>query len=131
MPFEKLFSPIRIGSMQLPNRIVMSPMTTGYGTPDQEISGRLLAYLEARIRGGVGLITLEVCSVALDHRYQPNSLSLSEDRFVTTHKKLTDLAHQHGVEPAAKIAFHGLQSSDFSIASIDNRGKLRQESAKR
>tara|TARA_R110002124_G_scaffold141679_1_gene306220 strand:- start:7311 stop:9368 length:2058 start_codon:yes stop_codon:yes gene_type:complete len=110
MPFDTLFSPISIGSMQLPNRIVMSPMTTNYGTSEQEPSERLLAYLEARASGGVGLITLEVCSVALDHRYQPNSLSLSEDRFVPLHRKITDLVHRHGVKIQPQITHPGPES---------------------
>ena len=43
--FDRLFSPIRIGSLELRNRIVMSPMTTDYATDDQLPSPRLLAYL--------------------------------------------------------------------------------------
>jgi 2,4-dienoyl-CoA reductase (NADPH2) len=110
MAFDTLFSPISIGSMELPNRIVMSPMTTDYGTSEQEPSERLLAYLEARIRGGVGLLTLEVCSVALDHRYQMHSLSLSEDRFIPLHRKITELAHNHGVKIQPQITHPGPES---------------------
>lgn len=110
MSFERLFSPITIGSMQLPNRVVMSPMTTDYGTSEQEPSERLLAYLQARAAGGVGLITLEVCSVALDHRYQPHSLSLSQDRFIPLHSKITELAHRHGVKIQPQITHPGPES---------------------
>jgi 2,4-dienoyl-CoA reductase (NADPH2) len=108
--FEHLFSPISIGTMKLRNRIVMSPMTTDYGTADQEPSERLLAYLEERARGGVGLITVEVCSVALEHRYQMNSLSLSEDRFIDSHRKLTDRLHQHDVKLQPQITHPGPES---------------------
>jgi 2,4-dienoyl-CoA reductase-like NADH-dependent reductase (Old Yellow Enzyme family)/thioredoxin reductase len=108
--YENLFSPIRIGTMELPNRVVMSPMTTDYGTRDQEPSERLMAYLEARAKGGVGLITLEVCSVALDHRYQPNSLSLSEDRFIPLHRKLVEMVHSHGVKIQPQITHPGPES---------------------
>ncbi len=110
MAFDTLFSPISIGSMQLANRIVMSPMTTNYGTSEQEPSERLMAYLQARVEGGVGLITLEVCSVALDHRYQPHSLSLSENRFIPLHRKITDLAHHHGVKIQPQITHPGPES---------------------
>ncbi|CAA0120032.1 NADH oxidase [Halioglobus japonicus] len=110
MPFDRLFAPISIGSMQLANRIVMSPMTTNYGTAEQEPSERLLAYLQARARGGVGLMTLEVCSVALDHRYQPHSLSLAEDRFIPLHREITDLAHRHGVKIQPQITHPGPES---------------------
>lgn len=110
MKFPTLFSPASIGTMELSNRVVMSPMTTDYGTLEQEPSDRLFAYLEARARGGVGLITLEVCSVALDHRYQMNSLSLSEDRFIPLHKKITDMIHSHGVKVQPQITHPGPES---------------------
>ncbi|MFK7976710.1 MAG: FAD-dependent oxidoreductase [Halioglobus sp.] len=108
--FKTLFSPIRIGSMELPNRVVMSPMTTDYGTIEQEPSDRLLAYLEARAAGGVGLITAEVCSVALDHRYQMNSLSLSEDRFIEKHQVITEAVHRLGAKIQPQITHPGPES---------------------
>lgn len=110
MTFEALFAPISIGNMELPNRIVMSPMTTDYGNFEQEPSSRLMAYLEARARGGVGLIALEVCSVALDHRYQMNSLSLSEDRFIELHRKIVDMVHSYGVKIQPQITHPGPES---------------------
>lgn len=110
MHYKALFSPVRIGAMELANRIVMSPMTTDYGTSGQEPSERLLAYLEARARGGVGLITLEVCSVALDHRYQVHSLSLSEDRFIEQHREIVDRVHRHGVKIQPQITHPGPES---------------------
>ena len=105
-----LFSPARIGSMELKNRVVMSPMTTDYGTLEQEPSERLLAYLEERARGGVGLITLEVCSVALEHRYQPNSLSLGQDRFIEIHQKLVERIHKYGAKIQPQITHPGPES---------------------
>ena len=110
MAFETLFSPLRIGSMALPNRIVMSPMTTDYGNLEQEPTERLMAYLEARARGGVGLITLEVCSVALDHRYMANTLSLAEDRFIPLHRELVDRIHRHGAKIQPQITHPGPES---------------------
>jgi 2,4-dienoyl-CoA reductase (NADPH2) len=110
MAFETLFSPIRIGAMSLPNRVVMSPMTTDYGNLEQEPTERLMAYLEARARGGVGLITLEVCSVALDHRYMMNSLSLAEDRFIPLHRELVERIHRHGAKIQPQITHPGPES---------------------
>ena len=58
---QRLFSPINIGIMEVKNRIVMSPMHTDYGNDDGTISDRLRDYHVARAKGGVGLITLEMC----------------------------------------------------------------------
>ena len=119
---QKLFSPINIGSMQLKNRLVMAPMTTNYGTSDQEPSPRLLEYLEARARGGVGLITVEVCTVDSKHRYQTNSMSLGEDRYVEQHKKLLEVIHRHGAKAQPQITHPGPESMSMWVENIDAVG---------
>lgn len=55
---ESLFQPFRIGALQLPNRIVMAPMTRGFspdGVPGADVAG----YYRRRAEGGVGLILSE------------------------------------------------------------------------
>ena len=109
-PLKRLFEPIQIGSMHVKNRIVMSPMTTDYGTSDQEPSERLVEYLAARARGGAGLITVEVCTVDPMHRYMPHSLCLGDDRFIETHRRLTDAIHEHGAKAQPQITHPGPES---------------------
>ena len=66
-----LFQPIKIGSLELPNRIVMAPMmTVDYASDDETPSERHVACHAERAKGGVGLITMEVCTVDAEHRYQ-------------------------------------------------------------
>jgi len=67
---QKLFSPVRIGSMEVKNRLVMAPMTTQWAGPGDTITQRLIDYHVARARGGVGLITFEVCTVDRQYPYQ-------------------------------------------------------------
>ena len=94
--FEHIFSPIRVGTMELQNRLVMAPMTVDYGNDDETPSERQIAYYRERARGGVGLIGLEVCSVDSDHRYQQHSLGLHSDEQIPGHKKLVDAIHAEG-----------------------------------
>ncbi|WP_018178277.1 oxidoreductase [Jongsikchunia kroppenstedtii] len=59
-----LFSPLRVRSLELPNRIVMSPMTRQHspgGVPGADVA----AYYRRRAAGGTGLIVTE--GVAIDH----------------------------------------------------------------
>jgi 2,4-dienoyl-CoA reductase (NADPH2) len=103
----KLFTPIRIGSMELANRLVMSPMTTGYATQDLLPSPQLLEYLEARARGGVGLITLEACTIDRRHREVPRSMHFSSDAVIGAHRELTDRIHSHGVKVQPQLVHPG------------------------
>ena len=62
MPFPRLFEPLRIRGCTLKNRI----MSTGHDTTlpvDGTVNAPLVAYQEARARGGVGLIVLQVSGV--------------------------------------------------------------------
>lgn len=106
----KLLSPIKIGEMQVKNRIVMSPMTTNYGNEDQTPSQRLIDFLVERAKGGVGLITVEVCTVDVRQKYQPQSLTLGGDEFIAAHKKLTDALHQYGVKVQPQVTHPGPES---------------------
>ncbi len=107
---EHLFSPIRIGSMELPNRIVMAPMTVDYGNDDETPSDRQIAYYSERAAGGMGLIGLEVCSVDSDHRYQQHSLGLHSDSQIEGHRRLVDAIHAHGVKVQPQISHPGPES---------------------
>lgn len=108
--FHSLFEPIRIGSMAVKNRIVMAPMTTDYGNDDQTPSEKLMAYLEARAAGGVGLITMEVCTVDVEHRYLQRSLTLGDDKYIDGHKALIARLHKHGAKVQPQITHPGPES---------------------
>ena len=71
-----LFTPIRIGRMEVKNRIVMSPMSTNLGSPQGYVTPPLIQYFAARARGGVGLIVTGDVSIDAKARYQMRSLGL-------------------------------------------------------
>ncbi len=106
----KLLSPIAIGSMQVKNRMVLSPMTTNYGNEDQTVSDRLIAFHEARAKGGVGLITVEVSTVEVKQKYQPQSLTLGADEYIAGHRRLTDRMHAYGAKVQPQITHPGPES---------------------
>lgn len=56
MNYDKLFTPFKIGQMEVKNRIVMSPMGLNAGHPDGTIDKDEIDYWEERARGGTGMI---------------------------------------------------------------------------
>ncbi len=54
--YKELFKPIKIGNVEIKNRIAMSPMCTSFGTHDGYVTEQFKAYYAARAKGGVGLI---------------------------------------------------------------------------
>ena len=105
-----LGSPLRIGSMTVQNRMVLSAHLTNYAE-DNLPSDRLIAYYEARAAGGVGLIITEEQSVhPSDHAYQKLIQAYRED-VLPGYLKLTGTIHRHGTRILAQINHNGAQGS--------------------
>ena len=57
-----LLTPARIAGVEMRNRIVMPPMTTRLADQEGHVTGDTIAWYMARVRGGVGLVTVEMAS---------------------------------------------------------------------
>ncbi len=110
MKLEKLFSPVRINTLELPNRAVMPAMGTGYGAKDNTVSDRLIAYLEERARGGVGLIITEVFAVDPRGRGFGAEVSIWSDDYLPGLQRLTDSIHRAGSKIAAQLHHAGRET---------------------
>ena len=77
-----LFSSIVVGGVEVPNRIVMPPMTTRLADDEGYVTEALVAYYRARALGGVGLITVEMGSPERAGRHRFRELGVYDDRFL-------------------------------------------------
>ncbi len=72
MQLGMLFTSIKIGRLEVKNRVVMPPMVTYFATPAGEVTQRLIDYYVARAAGGTGLIIVEASYVRDDGKWRPN-----------------------------------------------------------
>ncbi len=100
---KHLFSPIRIGTMVVRNRIVMAPTGSNLATHEGEVTQTQINFYEARARGGVGLIVCE--DTTIGPKYIWNTLSLADDRVIPGWRNLTKAVHAHGAKIVPQI-FH-------------------------
>ena len=128
-PLQKLFSPIRIGSMELRNRLVMAPMTTNWAGPGDTITQRLIDYHVARAKGGVGLITFEVCTVDQRFPYQVHTVGLWADHLIPNHVELTKAVHAHGAKIVPQISHPGPESAAPFVNQLQPIGPSVSKSA--
>jgi 2,4-dienoyl-CoA reductase-like NADH-dependent reductase (Old Yellow Enzyme family) len=56
MEYKNLFTPIKIGPVEIKNRVVLAPMNVHMANADGSVSEQELCYYAARAKGGVGLI---------------------------------------------------------------------------
>ena len=109
-PLTKLFSPIKIGKMEVKNRIAMAPITTNWAPADGTVPDRLIDYLEARAAGGVGLIIMETFVVDKSQQYLLSSLGFWDDALTPNFKKLIDRVHAHGAKLAPQLSHPGAET---------------------
>ena len=108
-----LFTPIKIGTMEVRNRIVMPPMGTGFGAPDGTVTERHLNYYEARAKGGVGLVIAEVTTINALRKYGINTLGLFDDKLIPSWRELAKAIHTHGAKLAAQLMDPGPETASF------------------
>ena len=85
--FTHLMQPLRIRGCTLKNRI----MSTGHDTTlpvDGTVNAALVAYQEARARGGVGLIVLQVSGVHETARYTNHVLMATDDGAIAGYRSV-------------------------------------------
>ncbi|MBI5577381.1 MAG: FAD-dependent oxidoreductase [Deltaproteobacteria bacterium] len=111
--FEYLFSPIRIGHMNVRNRIFQPAHITGFaekGLP----TDRLLHYYEARARGGVGLIVQEATSVSPYSQYHSEVFAQAyRDEIVPILKRIGEAVHAHSAKIVLQLWHCGHVSTSF------------------
>ena len=93
--FTHLFQPLRIRGCTLKNRI----MSSGHDTTlpvDGTVNAALVAYQEARARGGVGLIVLQVSGVHETARYTNHVLMATDDSSIAGYRRVAEAVHRFG-----------------------------------
>ena len=105
---QLLFSPIKIGTLELPNRIVMPAMHLNY-TMDGKVSQQLIDFYVARARGGVGLAIvggMPTCQPA-----GPFTMpQIKSDEYLPGLTQLADAMHEAGGKVGAQLYDAGAYS---------------------
>ena len=108
---KKLFTPMKIGKIEIPNRLVVSPMVTDYCNQDGTATERYIAYHEAKAKGGWGLIITEDYAVDPSGKGFSCVAGLWNDSQIASHTELTKRIHQYKSKIFAQIYHCGRQTA--------------------
>ena len=109
-----LLTPARIGPAEIPNRIVMPPMTTRGSDEEGHVTDQTVAYYMARVHGGVGLITVEMASPEKAGRHRRRELGIYKDEFIPGLTRLVGEIHRGGSKASIQLG-HGGGHTRFDI----------------
>jgi len=104
----RLLEPIKIGPMELRNRIVMPAMGTNYADQNGAVTDRLLNYYTERAKGGVGMVIIEVtCVDSPIGKTIANQLSIHDDSLMPGLKALASSIQGQGAKAAVQLHHAG------------------------
>lgn len=119
MKYSELFTPIKIGNVEIKNRFALAPMgPLGLADADGGFNQRGIDYYVERAKGGTGLIITGVSFVdeEVEHHGTPTcpSSTMNPLHFVRTAREMTERIHAYG----AKVFYQ--MSAGFGRVSIPN-----------
>ena len=113
---KKLFSPITVKNVTIPNRVVMTPMGTNFGEQNGEMSFLHIDYYEQRAMGGAGLLIVE--NACVDYPGGSNGttqLRIDHDNYMPRLYKLCEEVHKHGTKIAIQLNHAGASALEERI----------------
>lgn len=110
MSLQAMFTPGKIGSLTLKNRIVKSPNTTAMSNQDGTVTQRLVNHYKRIAEGGVGLIVVEYTYIDDDaSKSIHGQLGISRREHIPGHGWLVDQVHAAGAKVCLQLEHCGRQ----------------------
>ena len=91
-----VFELLRVGPIELPNRLALAPVKTAFGGGDGMVTDRHIAYYRCRAQGGAGLIILEPLFVDPMGREHPRQVGANTDENILGLRSIVETVHVEG-----------------------------------
>lgn len=115
--FKRLFEPVRIGQMELKNRIVMLPMENNYASEDGFVTERLKDYYRERAREA-GLVGIQItCIDSPIGKGYVHQLCIHDDRCIPGLRELAQVIHESGAKVYIQLHHAGANARGQDIVA--------------
>jgi 2,4-dienoyl-CoA reductase-like NADH-dependent reductase (Old Yellow Enzyme family) len=110
MVMSRLFEPLPLRGLTIPNRVFVSPMCE-YSCTDGLANDWHLVHLGSRAVGGCGLVLTEAASVSPEGRITPWDAGIWNEAQVVAWKPIVNFIKTQGVVPGIQLAHAGRKAS--------------------
>lgn len=104
---ERAFTPLKVGPVELPNRLALAPVKTALGGTDGVASAAHAAYYGRRASGGAGLVIVEPLFVDPRGREHPRQLGAHVDGVVPALREVVEAIRRAGAVAFAHLNHAG------------------------
>ena len=111
--YDRLLSPIKLGSLELPNRILMPAMQLNL-TPMGKVTDEMVDFFVARAKGDVGLIIIGACTINAEAG-GPFFLSVQGEEDLPGLTRLATAIHEAGGRAGLQLYHGGAYVHSFLI----------------
>ncbi len=110
MALKKLFTPMKIGNCEIPNRMVVPAMAMDYNNYDGSLTEKYMAYHEEKAKGGWGLIITENYCISEHAGGLDRIAGLWCDEQIPQNLEFTNRIHQYDSKIFCQIYHAGRQT---------------------
>ncbi len=107
--YPHIFSPGRIGKMEVKNRIKYASTETNFNYGDGFVADKEVAYMEAQARSGAGMVTTQ--GAFTDPRGEGQGyvgmMGIWDDKFIPGLRRIADIIHKHGAKAVLQLMHCG------------------------
>lgn len=119
MSYDMLFSPMKIGNVEIKNRIIMAPMCMGFGQYNGCATETMMDYYEERAKGGVGLIFTEITRINdITGASSFGQLGMSHDYQIPALREMAGRIHKHNCKIMVELHHPGRQNLGLMIGTV-------------
>ena len=111
---KHLFSPGKIGSLYVKNRIMMAPLGSRLTTENGAVTDDMIEFYSQRARGGAGIICIE--AMGIDYPLavgNANHVRFHDSCYMPGHAKLAERIHECGAKAFALLWHAGINKGAF------------------
>lgn len=108
--FKYLFTPFKIGPIEVRNRIIQTGHLTSFGDSEGRPTEEHAYYFAERAKGGIGLSTWGWPVIHPTGKAQLQTIRAWDDKIIPGVKQITDMVHEHGGRFIAQLGHGGRQN---------------------
>lgn len=116
--FSKLFEPVKIGNMELKNRLIMSGINLNYAREDGAVTPRLIRFYSERAKGGAAMVQTGICYIDPQGKFFPNQMGIYDDKLVPGLRELVKSIQQYGAKAVVQLCHVGNCSRSAVTGSL-------------
>jgi len=106
--YRHVFSPLKIGNVEVKNRIEVPPMGSCLATPEGRITSELIEHYRTFAKGGAGIVV--VADTAVDDEYARAHFGLThagDDGAITGLNAIMEAVHRYGAKVSVELNHSG------------------------